>query len=287
MQANEKIKKYYTIDEANAECVRTIRSFAHDADLPIAFIHYKHDAYAQNRKSYKRKNDFSTFFIFVRDGVGFLFGETLYTPRYGETVLVREQVPFSVFGTGERFDYYEIDFPPAFLDYISGDNPFSALFSDGARPPMITPEGKQKEELLALLKKAEAAEGDLLCYSYLIQIAHLLCTGESAPSENPRVPQVLARAMEYMNEHRAEIEGAEDIAKHLGISTTYLSRLFRKALSCTTTEYLNRLRIFRAKELLAEGHSVTEACYGAGFNSYTYFISKFKEETGVTPAKYK
>ena len=45
--------------------------------------------------------------------------------------------------------------------------------------------------------------------------------------------------------------------------------------------------IAHAKELLLDGLSATEACYGAGFNCYTYFITKFKEETGITPAKFR
>ena len=287
MRTEAEAKEYYTVDSGSAEHVHMIRSFEKEADMPIAFIHYKHSAHAHNGQRHRRINDFSTIFIFVRGGVGFLFGETLYSPKYGEAILVQEQTPFSVFGTEDFFDYYEIDFPKGFLDRIYGENPFASLFSDKARSPMLSLGGEKKEAIISILKKAESAEGDLLRYSYLIQLTNVLCLGKASDAQTTKIPRTLAAAIEYMNGHHAQIAGAEEVATHCGVSTTYLSRLFQNFLSCTTTQYLNQLRISHAKGLLLSGFSATEACYRAGFNCYTYFITKFKEETGITPAKYK
>ena len=287
MRTEAEAKEYYTVDIASAEHFHIIRSFEKDSDMPIAFIHYKHGAHAHNEQRHRRKNSFSTIFIFVRGGVGFLFGETLYSPNFGEAILVREQTPFSVFGTGDFFDYYEIDFPKGFLERIYAENPFSSLFSDKAKTPMLSLGSEKKEAVFSILKKAENAEGDLLRYSYLIQLANILCLGKASDAQTKKIPRTLAAAIEYMDSHHAQIAGAEEIALHCGVSTTYLSRLFQTFLACTTTHYLNRLRISHAKGLLLSGFSATEACYSAGFNCYTYFITKFKEETGITPAKYK
>ena len=255
MRTEAEAKEYYTVDSTCAEHVHMIRSFEKDSDMPIAFVHYKHSAHAHNGQRHRRKNDFSTVFIFVRGGVNFLFGETLYSPSYGEAILVREQTPFSVFGSGDCFDYYEIDFPQGFLDRIYGENPFSSLFSDGTRSPMLSLGGEKKEAIISILKKAESAEGDLLRYSYLIQLASVLCLGTASDTQTKRIPRTLATAIEYMDGHHAQIAGAEEVATHCGVSTTYLSRLFQSFLSCTTTQYLNRLRISHAKGLLLSGFS--------------------------------
>ena len=287
MQTETAVKKYYTVDSASADCIHFIRSFEKASDMPIAFIHYKHSVHVQSKESYRRKNDFSTIFIFVRGGVGFLFDETLYTPNFGEVILVPEEKPFSVFGTGDFFDYYEIDFPQGFLDRIFSESPFTSLFSDKTKPPMLSLKGEKKEAIFSLLQRIECIEEDLVQYSYLIQLAHILCHEAASTAQTKKIPKTLATAIEYMNSRHSEIAGAEEVANHCGVSVTYLARLFQNTLGCTTTEYLNRLRISHAKDLLLQGHSATEACYGAGFKCYTYFITKFKEETGITPAKFR
>ena len=52
-------------------------------------------------------------------------------------------------------------------------------------------------------------------------------------------------------------------------------------------KYMTKQRISYAKYLLANGESVTDACFKSGFNNYNYFISKFKSIIGTTPAKFK
>jgi AraC-like DNA-binding protein len=42
-----------------------------------------------------------------------------------------------------------------------------------------------------------------------------------------------------------------------------------------------------AKEFLAKGETVSEACFNAGFDNYAYFITCFKKIFGVTPGKHK
>ena len=133
----------------------------------------------------------------------------------------------------------------------------------------------------------ERTERDPVLYARLVLLADLVEKERSTESATKKIPQMLARAMQYISERYTEIRGAEEVALYLGISTTYLSRLFGRVLGCTTTDYLNRLRISHAKDLLLSNRSVTEACYAAGFGSYTYFITKFKEETGITPAKFR
>lgn len=51
-------------------------------------------------------------------------------------------------------------------------------------------------------------------------------------------------------------------------------------------QYRRRLRIERAKALLAEGRCVTEACFELGFESVSTFSATFKAMVGVPPSRY-
>ena len=54
------------------------------------------------------------------------------------------------------------------------------------------------------------------------------------------------------------------------------------------TDYVTFLRMKYAKELLSKGKiPISDICEAVGHSSVSYFIRIFKEETGMTPAKYR
>ncbi len=73
-----------------------------------------------------------------------------------------------------------------------------------------------------------------------------------------------------------------------GISSAYLSQKFHQEAGVTFIEYLTNCRMEAAKRLLRDDRlSIRDACQGAGFPNYNYFIQLFRERTGVTPMQYK
>ena len=52
-------------------------------------------------------------------------------------------------------------------------------------------------------------------------------------------------------------------------------------------EYVNCLRVKKAKELLISKMSVIEIAERVGYNNVTYFNKVFKKETGKTPLEYR
>ena len=285
-------ERFYAIDTKISSCTRFCYSYDKDAAAPIAFAHYAHKRSSVGLRRFHRKNSFTTLFIFLREGFGFIFGDTLYTPKRGEVILAGENVPFTVTLDDQKplgyyeIDYFEINLPSGFEGLLHPEHPFCSLLKN-ERSPLISLPAEQKRTLISLLYEMEKTECDPVFYARLVLLADLLGKESSTESGTKKIPQVLARAMQYISEHYTEIGGAEEVASYLCVSTTYLARLFGRVLGCTTTEYICRLRISHAKELLLSGKSVTEVCYTCGFNSYTYFIAKFKKETGLSPAKFR
>jgi AraC-like DNA-binding protein len=83
----------------------------------------------------------------------------------------------------------------------------------------------------------------------------------------------------------------ESVAKELGISTSYLSRIINAELKMSFTEYLNKLRIEQAKLYLNNpsfsNYTILAIGMEAGFNSKSSFFNVFKKITGSTPLAYK
>ena len=80
----------------------------------------------------------------------------------------------------------------------------------------------------------------------------------------------------------------EEIARRVAVSPFHFIRRFDQVFGSTPNRYRARLRIERAKELLATGElSVTETCFAVGFESLGSFSASFKRAVGATPSQYR
>lgn len=79
-----------------------------------------------------------------------------------------------------------------------------------------------------------------------------------------------------------------DVAAQANLSPYHFLRVYKRAFRETPHEYLTRLRIERAKTLLARGsHNVTEACFEVGFSSLGSFSTLFARRVGLSPSEYR
>ena len=97
------------------------------------------------------------------------------------------------------------------------------------------------------------------------------------------------RAMSYIKEnyHREELSISE-LADYVGISNSRLSVVFKQDTGITVNQYITKIRIDRARELLSEGgYKVYEVAEKVGYGTSQYLSRIFFRETGCYPAEYK
>ncbi|WP_326568758.1 helix-turn-helix transcriptional regulator [Amycolatopsis rhabdoformis] len=97
----------------------------------------------------------------------------------------------------------------------------------------------------------------------------------------------LRRARDRMDREYAEPLDVPALARTALMSTAHFSRRFRDAYSETPYSYLMTRRIERAKTLLRNGYTVTEACFAVGCTSLGSFSARFTELVGETPSAYR
>jgi transcriptional regulator GlxA family with amidase domain len=79
-----------------------------------------------------------------------------------------------------------------------------------------------------------------------------------------------------------------DVSAQANLSPYHFLRVHKQAYGETPHEYLTRLRVERAKALLAKGsHNVTEACFEVGFSSVGSFSALFARRVGLSPSEYR
>jgi AraC family transcriptional regulator, regulatory protein of adaptative response / methylated-DNA-[protein]-cysteine methyltransferase len=79
----------------------------------------------------------------------------------------------------------------------------------------------------------------------------------------------------------------DQLAKEAGMSNYYFHRVFKALTGVTPKEYVMAHRTRRVRQELVKRNSVTEAIYGAGFNSNGRFYAKSMETLGMTPTKFR
>jgi AraC-like DNA-binding protein len=97
----------------------------------------------------------------------------------------------------------------------------------------------------------------------------------------------LRRARDFMDRDYAQPLNVPAMASAALMSPAHFSRKFRAAYGETPYTYLMTRRIERAKALLRQGMSVTDACVTVGCTSLGSFSSRFTEIVGETPSQYR
>lgn len=97
----------------------------------------------------------------------------------------------------------------------------------------------------------------------------------------------LRRARDLMDREYARPLDVPGMARAALMSPAHFSRKFRTAFGETPYSYLMTRRVERAKALLRQGASVTDACFAVGCTSVGSFSSRFTEIEGETPSRYR
>lgn len=100
-----------------------------------------------------------------------------------------------------------------------------------------------------------------------------------------RMTEILA----YIGRNHALNITLADIARAHYISESYVSKLFRKQMNMSFTEYVNYIRIQRAAKLLSlpAHYLVAQVAQMVGYDDYRYFCQLFKKTMGMTPKQYQ
>lgn len=102
------------------------------------------------------------------------------------------------------------------------------------------------------------------------------------------IPDFIADAIDFINKNYAEDISLEDVAKHTYMNPGYLSKLLKNYTNETYIDYLTKIRINKAKELLAStNYKVSAIGIAVGYNYSQHFHKIFKKVVGITPIEYR
>ncbi|MBO5197746.1 MAG: response regulator [Lachnospiraceae bacterium] len=118
-------------------------------------------------------------------------------------------------------------------------------------------------------------------------VLELLLTLMEGLADREDEEYLIGRVKGYIREHMSEDIGNIEIARRYNLTPSYVSRVFRQKTGETVSDYMMRVRMEKAIEIMKEGKYMTnEISQMVGYNSHSYFSKVFKAYTGYTPTEY-
>jgi two-component system response regulator YesN len=108
-------------------------------------------------------------------------------------------------------------------------------------------------------------------------------------SRNWGIHQSIQRAVDYMKFRFAdETLSLQEVAGQVHMSPAYFSRSFKEEMGESFIQYLTRLRMEKAKQLLEDPNRKTyDIAEEVGYTDYPHFAKVFKKYCGMTPTEYR
>ena len=108
-----------------------------------------------------------------------------------------------------------------------------------------------------------------------------------APIEDDEDEGLVLRVERYVRAHIAEELSVGRVAEAMHYSERHFRRQFQKEARCQISDFMTRVRIARARELLSDGLSCEETARAVGYSGERYFKKVFHEITGESVAMWQ
>jgi len=244
------------------------------------------------------RHDFCELLFFMEGDVTYMIGETAYKLVSGDLLIIPSSTPHHpVFSGTARYRRVVLWLTADFVRSL--------------------PQGEKLAEALAL-EKAESTQGRLYrfrasdgdpimeCamsiaeeFSYqrpfgdtmttllvtrlLILISRMAPAADGSGSSDSASQKLVQQVVAFIDENLSLDLTLDFIADHFFISKFYLSRVFRRHMGITPHSYISQRRLFRARQLLYDGHSPSDVYRMCGYGDYSVFYRAFKERYNVSP----
>ncbi|MEN6316999.1 MAG: AraC family transcriptional regulator [Clostridiaceae bacterium] len=166
--------------------------------------------------------------------------------------------------------------------------------------PFITLKVSQKNEIIVLLnrilKERESVEpgSEFLNYLLVMELFVLLSRAlkmeweNSIKTKSPKLKELIGIAINFIHTNFERDISLGDIAKFVFLSPSYFTRAFKEETGMSPINYVLKVRIERAKELLIDtGFKISDIALSVGFSNQQRFNEMFKKFTHLTPLQYR
>lgn len=133
----------------------------------------------------------------------------------------------------------------------------------------------------------------LVMKSYVLKILYELYRDSRNPLSNHSIKYsyhypVIKKVVEYIQDNIESKLDLKMLSELSGLSPNYFHRVFTENLGITPNDYITKIRLDKARELLVKTSlPVSEISFRCGFENIPYFSYLFKKHLGISPGKFR
>ncbi len=223
---------------------------------------------------------------YVTEGKGYLeLNDKKYEVVKGDMFFLPEGQTCKYYGDRENpYAYYWVAFQGKYAEHllkrcnITTDNPVMHLNNRHV---------EKQFELMFKNMRQHKLPAILMVLSHLYALFSILIKSSYA-DKTISGHYLIEEAISFMDHHYCESFTVNNLCKHLGCDVSHFIKIFKMYQGISPKEYLESLRLTRAKFLLKENKlTILQISDSLGFNDYSSFFRWFRNSTGRTPRKYR
>ena len=268
-----------------------------DCDWDNVYLEYHSQSSTRTPKIYNSNHllgiNLNTSAIKAELNLNGEFNQTIYHQQ--GMITLKPSGAFYQYATAQTNQFIMLEIEPQFVDKMTADwaNPDVTQLT-----PHFIPQGDRLLLQLALALKTEIKSGCIggKIYSDSIitaLVAHLIRSYANfvpQPLKEYRglAPKKLDNVIDYIQTYLEQNLGIGELADLSGLSPFYFSRLFKESTGVTPYQYISKLRMARARQLLKDTDiAIAEVALRCGFTNQSSFSTAFGKAVGVTPKSYR
>lgn len=139
------------------------------------------------------------------------------------------------------------------------------------------------DRVISLIDGMNSREEIILCLAKEIaDLTESVRKSKEQPIQSPHIK----KCIRYINENIGEKITVAGLSEICGISSDYLSHIFKEEMNENLSSYILRSKLEKAKDLIISGKTNKEICVSLGLSSESHFITSFRKYYNMTPSEY-
>lgn len=132
---------------------------------------------------------------------------------------------------------------------------------------------------------ASALYRQILFLEFMIHLNRSALRNQVEFIDSSNYNKKISDIMIYINDHLTDELDIDSISKKFFISRYYMMRLFKSETGYTIGNYITYRRLLLVRSLIADGMTITQACFSSGFKDYSTFSRAYKAQFHEPPKK--